>query len=120
MAVVTVHSDFGVQENKVCLYIPYVFIFHMSLSSISIVSLSICSEVMGPDVLILVFRVLGFKLASSLSSFTFKRQFSSSLHSAIRVISSEYLRLLIFLLTILIPACDSFNLAFHMMYPAYN
>ena len=44
----------------------------------------------------------------SLSSFTFiKRLFSSSLLSAIKVVSSTYLRLLIFLPAILIPACAS-------------
>ena len=36
----------------------------------------------------------------------------------IRVVSSAYLRLLIFLLVILIPACDSSSLTFHMMYSA--
>ena len=46
-----------------------------------------------------------------------KRLFSSSL-SAIRVVSSVYWRLLIFLPTILIPACDSFSPAFHMVYSA--
>ena len=39
-------------------------------------------------------------------SLSFKRLFSSSLLSAIRVGSSAYLRWLIFLLAILIPACD--------------
>ena len=39
--------------------------------------------------------------------------------SAIGVVSSAYLRLLIFL-TILIPACDSFNLAFCVMYSSYR
>ena len=64
--------------------------------------------------------MLSFKLAFSLSSFTFiKRLFSSSL-SAIRVVSSTYLRLLIFLLPILIPACASFSLVFCLMYSAYN
>ena len=43
--------------------------------------------------------------------------FNSSL-SDIRVISSAYLRLLIFLLTILIPAYDLSSPAFHMMYSA--
>ena len=58
-------------------------------------------EVMGPDAMILVFWVLSFKLAFSLSSFTFiKRLLISSLLSAIRVLSSAYLRLLIFLLAI--------------------
>ena len=42
--------------------------------------------------------MLSFKAAFSLSSFTFiKRLFSSSLLSALRVVSSVYLRLLIFL-----------------------
>ena len=56
--------------------------------------------------------LLSFKPTFSLSSFTFiKRLFSSSL-SAIRVVSSAYLRLLIFLLAILIPACASSSPAF--------
>ena len=50
--------------------------------------------------------MLSLKPAFSLYSFTFfKRLFSSSLLSAIRVMSSVYLRLLIFLPAILIPAC---------------
>ena len=72
--------------------------------TVSIVSPSICHEVMGPDAMISVLWMLNFKLAFSLSSFTFiKRLFSSSSLSAIRVVSSAYLRLLIFLLTVLIP-----------------
>ena len=47
-----------------------------------------------------------------------KSLFSSSLISAIRLVSFAYLRLLIFLLAILIPACDSFSPAFCMMYSA--
>ena len=46
--------------------------------------------------------------------------FGSSLLSAIRVVSSAYLRLLIFLPEILISACDSFSLVFRMMYSAYK
>ena len=65
--------------------------------------------------------MLSFKPIFSLSSFTFiKRLLSSSLLSAIRVVSSVYLRLLIFLLVILIPACASSSWAFHMMYSAYK
>ena len=57
----------------------------------------------------------------SLSFFTLiKRLFSSSSLSAIRVMSSAYLRLLIFLPAILNPACASSSLAFHMMYSAYK
>ena len=40
--------------------------------------------------------------------------------SSIGVVSSAYLRLLIFLLVILIPACASSSTAFHMMYSAYE
>ena len=55
------------------------------------------------------------------SSFTFiKMFFSSSSLSTIRVVSSTYLRLLIFLSTILIPACASSSLAFHMIFSAYK
>ena len=65
--------------------------------------------------------MLSFKPAFSLSSFTFiKRLFSSSLLSAIRVVSSAYLRLLIFLPAILIQACTSSSPAFHMRYSAYK
>ena len=76
--------------------------------TVSIVSTYICHEVMGLDAMILVFWILSFKPTFSLSSFTFiKRLFSSSLISAIRVKLFVYLRLLIFLLTVLIPACTS-------------
>ena len=76
---------------------------------------------MGPDMMIFVFWMLSFKPPFPLSSFTFnKGLFGSSLLSAIRVVSSVYLRLLIFLPAILIPACDSLTPAFHMMYPAYR
>ena len=51
----------------------------------------------------------------SLSFTLIKRLFSFSSLSAIRVVSSAYLRLLIFLPAILILACDSSSLAFHIM-----
>ena len=55
--------------------------------TVSIVSSSICHEVMGLDAMILVFLMLSFKPTFSLSSFTFiKRFFSSSSLSAIRVV----------------------------------
>ena len=89
--------------------------------TVSIVSPSICHEEVGQDAMIFVFQMLSFKPAFSLSSFTFiKRLFSSSLLSAIKVVSSVYLRLLIFLPEILIPACASSNLAFHLMHSAYK
>ena len=71
---------------------------------------------MGPDAMILVFWMLSFKPTFSLTSFTFiKRLFSSSLLSAIRLVSSAYLRLLIFLLAILIPACAKSSPVFLVM-----
>ena len=69
----------------------------------------ICHEVMGLDVMIFIFWKLSFQPAFSFSSFT--------ILSAVRVVSSAYLRL-IFLPAILIPACDSSSLAFHVMYSA--
>ena len=57
----------------------------------------------------------------SLSTFTFiKRLLSSSSLSSIRVVSSAYLRLLIFLPAILIPACVSSSPAFLLMYSTYK
>ena len=77
--------------------------------TVSTVSPSICHQVMGPDAMILVFWMLSFKPLFSLSCFTFiKRLFSYSLFSAVSVVSSAYLSLLIFLLAVLIPACASF------------
>ena len=89
--------------------------FHLTSSP------SIYHEVMGPDAMILVFWMLRFKPAFSLASFNLnKKLFSYSSLSAIKVLSSAYLRLLIFLLAILIPTCDSSNPAFHMMYSGYK
>ena len=65
--------------------------------------------------------MLSFKSTFLLSSFTFiKRLFSSSSLSVLRVVSSAYLRLLIFLPVILIPACVYSSPAFLMMYSAYK
>ena len=87
-------------------------------------------EVMGLDAMILGFWMLSIKPTFSLSLLpSIKRFFSSSWAtslsftfplSAIRVVSSAYLRLLIFLPVILIPGCASSSPAFHMMYFAYK
>ena len=107
MAVVTIHNDFGAQENKI-----YYF-FHFSPIYLP------WSD--GTGYYDLIFWMLKFKPVFSLSSFTLiKRLFSSSLISAIRVVSSAYLKLLIFLPAILIPAFDSSSSAFHMMYYTYK
>ena len=103
MAVVTICSNFGAQENKIY------HCFHFFPS--------ICHKVMGLDAMILAFWMLSFKPAFLLSSFTLiKSLFSSFSFSAIRVVSSVSLRLLIFLLTVLFPAFDSSSQTFHMMY----
>uniref|UniRef100_A0A670HX98 Uncharacterized protein n=1 Tax=Podarcis muralis TaxID=64176 RepID=A0A670HX98_PODMU len=87
----------------------------------SISSPSICQEVMGPVAMIFVFFMLSFRPYFALSSFTLnKRFFNSSSLSAIKVVSSAYLRLLIFLPAILIPARDSSSPAFCMMNSAYK
>ena len=77
------------------------------IKSVTVSTLSpyLCHEMMGLDAMLLVFWMLNLKPAFPLSSFTFiKRFFSSSSLSAIWVVSSVYLRILIFLLAILIPA----------------
>ena len=107
MATVTICSDFGAQKIKsvtVCIGSPF-----------------ICHKMMGPEAMIIVFWVLSFKPAFSLPSFPFtKGLFSSSSVSANRLLSSVYLRLLIFLLATLSPAYASPSLASHMMYSAYK
>ena len=60
MAILTVCSDFGAQENK-----------------------NICHEVMGPDAVIFVLCMLSFKPTFSLSSFTLmKRLFAAAAAAA--------------------------------------
>ena len=106
MTVVTDLSDSGAQEKKIC------HCFHFSPFYLPWSYGSGCHD--------LNFLMLSFKLAFSLS-FTFtKRLFTSSSLSAIRVVASAYLTLLIFLLAILILACDSSSPAFHMMYSPYK
>ena len=65
--------------------------------------------------------IFNFKLGFSLSSFTLiKRFFSFSSLSAIRVVLSTNLRLLMFLPPTLIPACNSSSPAFLLMCSAYK
>ena len=66
----------------------------------------------------LSFWMLNFKPTFSLSFTFIKRLFSPSLLSSIRVVSSAYLRLLIFLPAILLPACVSSSPMFLLMYSA--
>ena len=111
--------------------------------TISIFCPSIFHEVIGPDAMIFFFGKLNIKPAFSsplspssrwkleASNFyltfyktrqlaTWLQVFTSSSLSVIGVVSSEYLRLLLFLLAILIPTCASSSLAFHVMCSAYK
>ena len=107
MAEVTICSDFGAQENKIC------HCFHFPTYYLSWSDGAGCHH--------LSFWMLSFKPSFSLFSFTLiKRLFSSSSVSAMRVVSYTYLRLLIFLPTILILACASSSPAFLMIYSAYT
>ena len=64
--------------------------------TVSIVYPCICCEVLGLDAMIFIFWMLSFKPAFSLSSLRFiKRLFRCSSLSAIRMVSSAYLRLLL-------------------------
>ena len=83
-------------------------------------SSSICHAVMGLDARYQVFLIFNFKQVLLLSSFTLIKRLLSSSLSAIRVVSSTYLRFFMFLLPILIPACNSSSLAFLMMCSAYR
>ena len=105
MAAITICSDFGAQKYKVW-HCFHCFPIYFPWSD-------------GTRCHDLHFWMLSFKPTFSLSSFTFiKKLFSSSSLSAIRLVSSAYLRLLVFLLAVLIPACASSSPAFHMMYSA--
>ena len=104
MAAVTICSDFGAWEIK-SVTVSIVFLF-----SIKWWDQMPWSSFFECWVLSQLFR----------SPFTFKRLFSSSSLSAMRMVSSAYLRLLIFLLAIFILACASSSPAFHMKYPAYK
>ena len=82
---------------------------------------SICHEVMGLDTIILFsFLSVEFKPAFSLLIHHHQEALYFSLLSAIRVASSSYLRLLMFLPAILIPACDSSSSAFSMIHSLYD
>ena len=90
MAAITICSDFGAQKDKVW------HCFHCFPIYLPWSDGTRCHDLR-------FLNTESFKPTFSLSSFTcIKRLFSSSLLSAIRVVSSAYLRLLIFFLVILI------------------
>ena len=106
MAALIICSDFRAQEEEICHYFCLIPLYSPWSNGAGFHDLR-------------CFLLFNFKLALSPSSFTIiKRLFSSSLLSAIRVVSSAYLRL--FLPPILIPAYNSSSLAFLMMCSAYK
>ena len=110
MASVTIHGDFRAQEEYICHYF-HLFPFYLPWSNGA-----------GCHVVsFFFFLIFSFKPSLSLSSFILiKRLFSSSSVSTIRVVSSAYLRLLIFLPPFLIPACNLSSPAFLLMCSAYR
>ena len=107
MAAVTICSDFRAQEKKICHCLcVFPLLFAMKwwdrLLWSSFFECWVLSQL--------------FTLPVNL----FQRLFIFSSLSAIRVVPSAYLRLLIFLLAILISACDSSSLAFCLVCSAYK
>ena len=96
MAAITISSDFGAPQNKVrhCFHCFSIYLPRSDGTRCHDLFLSPLSHI--------------------------KRLFSCSSLSAIRVVSSTYLRLLIFLPAILISACASSSQAFCMMYSVYK
>ena len=88
--------------------------------TVSIVSPSISHEVIGLDALSSFFECWVLANLFTILFHFHQNALSSSSLSALRVVSSAYLRLLIFLLAVLIPACPSSSPACHMMYSAHK
>ena len=105
MAAITICSDFGAPKNKAW------HCFHCFPIYLPWSDGSRCHD--------LSFLSVELKPTFSLFSFAFINGLFGSF-SAIRVVSSAYLRLLIFLPAILIPACASSSPTFRMMYTAYK
>ena len=107
MAAVTVHSNFGAQENKIC-HCFHFFPFYLSQSDgtrchdLSFLKIEFLSQ------------LFCFPLSPS------SRGSLVPLHFLPLEWYHLHIRLLIFLLAILSPACDSSSPAFHMMYFAYK
>ena len=104
MAAVTICSDFGAQKNCHCFPFPHLF----AMKWWDWMPWSLFSECCALSQL--------FHSPLSLSS----RGSLVLCFLPLRVVSPTYLRLLIFLLAILIPACVYSSPAFLMMYSAYK
>ena len=103
---VTILSDFGSQEKQSISVLLFPLLFAMTWWD------------QMPWSYFFECWVLTQLFHSPLSPSSSRSLFSSSLLSAIEVVSSAYLRILIFLSAVLIPAWASSSPAFHMMYSA--
>ena len=103
MATVMICDDFGAQENEIW------YCFHI---------FPVCLPwVMGLDAIIFIFWMSSFKPAFSVSSLS-SRGSLVLLHFL--PLKCYHLRLSVFLMAVLIPACDSSSPAFRMTYSAYK
>ena len=108
MAAVTVHGDIRAQENIIC-HCFYCFPIYSPWSD----------RTGCHDISFFEYWVLSQLFHSPLSPSS--RGSLVSFHFLpLEWLSPAYLRLLIFLLAVLIPACDSSSLAFHMMNSTYK
>ena len=95
MAAVTIRNDFAAQEEEIC---PY---FHLCPFYLTCNNGARCHDIN-------FFLIFSLKISLSRSSLAF------------RVVSSTYLKLLMFLLPILTPACNSSSPTFLTMCSAYG
>ena len=107
MGAVTVLSDFGAQENKICPCFHFLPFYLPGSDGTGCHDLSFVNVEFQASFFTLLFH-------------PHQDDLSSSFLSAFRVVSSAYQWLLIFLLEILIPACDFSSLAFHMIHSPYK
>ena len=108
VAAVNIHINFGDQGNEIwhCFHILPIYLLWSDRTR--------CHD------LSFFYSWILSQLFHSPLSPSFKRLLRYSSFSAIKVVSSAYLRLLIFLPAILIPACASSSPAFRMIYSAYK
>ena len=112
MTAVTICSDFWAQENKICHCFHFLFFcLPWSDGTEYTLTMGLHAKILGFECWVLIQFFHSPVSPSSRSSIV-------PLLSAIRVVSSAYLTLLMFLLAILFPACDSSSLAFCMNYSA--
>ena len=113
MAVVTIHSDFGAQENKS----DTVYIFFPIYLPWS--DRTICNDLCFFECCILS-QLFHSPLSPSQEALKFLFAFCHLLSTNDMQMSSAYLTLLVFLPSVLIPAYDSSIQDFHMMYTTYK